>query len=169
MSGTKQRMNWGTFHLTPEDVKSFLAGDESANAIGRRKGGSSSLVTYHLRKLNNPEINAMLTANANRASDDFKNNRLAKVRRMLKRGCSSTEILDTCHISTATLTKVRKEMGLYDPRRANKKPKQVAVPGQPLSSLNTLIVDVMDTNIFKVLTRPWPVNIEYTEQMGEAE
>lgn len=165
----KPRAPYGSFFLTPEDIKAFRTEGLSARAIGAKRGASSSLVTYHLRKLNNPEINAMLTANANRASDDFKNNRLAKVRRMLKRGCSSTEILDTCHISTATLTKVRKEMGLYDPRRANKKPKQVAVPGQPLSALNTLIVDVMDTNIFKVLTRPWPVNIEYTEQMGEAE
>jgi hypothetical protein len=156
----KQRMDWGTFHLTPEDVKSFLAGDESANAIGRRKGGSSSLVTYHLRKLNDPKINEVLQLNANRASADFKNNRLAKVKRMLKRGCSSTEILDTCHIATATLTKVRKEMGLYDPRRSNKKPKQVAVPGQPLSALNTLIVDVIDTNVFRVLTKKWPIELE---------
>ena len=156
----KQRAAYGSFYLTSEDIASFRQKKESARAIAQRKGTSSSLVAYHLRKLNDPEINALLVINANQASGDFRSNRLKKVERMLKRGCSSTEILDTCHIATATLTKVRKEMGLYDPRRSNKKPKQVAVPGQPLSALNTLIVDVIDTNVFRVLTKKWPIELE---------
>ena len=161
----KPRAPYGSFFLTPEDVAAFRTEGLSARAIGAKRGASSSLVAYHLRKLNDPEIDAILKRNANRASDDYKENRAAKVKRMLKRGCSSTEILDTCHIATATLTKVRKEMGLYDPRRSNKKPKQVAVPGQPLSALNTLIVDVIDTNVFRVLTKKWPIELEQpTEQ-----
>ena len=162
----KPRMSWGSFHLTADDIKSFRSKNESARAIGKRKGGvSSSLIVYHLRKLNDPEIDAILKRNANRASDDYKENRAAKVDRMLKRGCSALDIITECHVSTATLTKARKRLGLYNANRTKEKPKQVAVPGQPLSALNTLIVDVIDTNVFRVLTKKWPIELEQpTEQ-----
>ena len=161
----KPRMSWGSFHLTADDIKSFRSKNESARAIGRRRGGvSSSLIVYHLRKLNDPEINELLVLNANRASEDFKSNRLEKVRKMILKGRPSHEIISECHVSSSTLTRVRRDMGLSDPRLVGKKPKTVAVPGQPLSALNTLIMDVMDTNIFKVLTRPWPVNLEYYDE-----
>ena len=161
----KPRATYGSFFLTPEDVAAFRTEGLSARAIGAKRGASSSLVAYHLRKLNDPEIDAILKRNANRASDDYKENRAAKVDRMLKRGCPSLEIINACHISTGTLTKVRKKLGLYDESRAKKKPKQVAVPGQPLSALNTLIVDVIDTNVFRVLTKKWPIELEQpTEQ-----
>lgn len=159
----KPRMSWGSFHLTADDIKSFRSKNESARAIGKRKGGvSSSLIVYHLRKLNDPEIDAILKRNANRASDDYKENRAAKVDRMLKRGCSALDIINACHVSTSTLTKARKRLGLYDESRAKKKPGRPAQskPG----SYHDLIADVVDTPVFTVLTKAWPVNLEYEEE-----
>ena len=159
----KQRAAYGSFFLTPEDIASFRQKKESARAIAQRKGTSSSLVAYHLRKLNDPEINALLVINANQSSDDFRSNRLKKVERMLKRGCPSLEIINACHISTGTLTKVRKKLGLYDESRAKKKPGRPAQnkPG----SYHDLIADVVDTPVFTVLTKKWPIELEQpTEQ-----
>ena len=158
----KQRAAYGAFYLTSEDIASFRQKKESARAIAQRKGTSSSLVAYHLRKLNDPEINALLVINANQSSDDFRSNRLKKVERMLKRGCPSLEIINACHISTGTMTKVRKKLGLYDESRAKKKPGRPAQskPG----SYHDLIADVVDTPVFTVLTKAWPVNLEYEEE-----
>ena len=159
----KPRATYGAFYLTSEDIASFRQKKESARAIAQRKGTSSSLVAYHLRKLNDPEINALLVINANQSSDDFRSNRLKKVERMLKRGCPSLEIINACHISTATLTKARKRLGLYDESRAKKKPGRPAQskPG----SYHDLIADVVDTNVFRVLTKKWPIELEQpTEQ-----
>ena len=158
----KQRAPYGAFYLTPEDVASFRSKKESARAIAQRKGTSSSLVAYHLRKLNDPEINALLVINANQSSDDFRSNRLKKVERMLKHGCPSLEIITTCHISTATLTKARKRLGLYDESRNKKKPGRPAQskPG----SYHDLIATVIDTPVFTVLTKAWPVNLEYYDE-----
>lgn len=158
----KQRAAYGSFYLTSEDIASFRQKKESARAIAQRKGTSSSLVAYHLRKLNDPEINALLVINANQASDDFRSNRLKKVERMLKRGCPSLEIITTCHISTGTLTKVRKKLGLYDVERTKKKTGRPAQnkPG----SYHDLIADVVDTPVFTVLTKAWPVNLEYYDE-----
>lgn len=162
----KPRMSWGSFHLTAEDIKSFRSKNESARAIGKRKGGvASSLVVYHLRKLNDPEIDALLVLNANRASDDFKSNRLEKVRKMILKGRPSHEIISECHVSSSTLTRVRRDMGLSDPRLAGKKPKTVTVPGQPISEIKSLLCDVIDTNVFRILTKKWPIELEQpTEQ-----
>ena len=160
----KPRMSWGSFHLTADDIKSFRSKNESARAIGKRKGGvSSSLIVYHLRKLNDPEINAILKRNANRASDDYKENRAAKVDRMLKRGCSALDIITECHISTATLTKARKRLGLYDANRTKKKPGRPEKDGKP-GLYHDLIADVVDTPVFTVLTKAWPVNLEYYDE-----
>lgn len=159
----KQRAAYGSFYLTPEDIASFRQKKESARAIAQRKGTSSSLVAYHLRKLNDPEINALLVINANQASDDFRSNRLKKVERMLKRGCPSLEIITTCHISTGTLTKVRKKLGLYDANRTKKKPGRPEKDGKP-GSYHDLIADVVDTPVFTVLTKAWPVNLEYYDE-----
>lgn len=160
----KPRLDWGSFHLTSEDIESFRSKNESARAIGRRRGGvSSSLIVYHLRKLNDPEIDAILKRNANRASDDYKENRAAKVDRMLKRGCSALDIITECHISTATLTKARKRLGLYDANRTKKKPGRPEKDGKP-GSYHDLIADVVDTPVFTVLTKAWPVNLEYYDE-----
>lgn len=158
----KQRAAYGAFYLPTEDVASFRQKKESARAIAQRKGTSSSLVAYHLRKLNDPEIDAILKRNASRASDDYKENRAAKVDQMLKRGCSTLEIITECHISTSTLTKARKRLGLYDESRAKKKPGRPAQskPG----SYHDLIAEVIDTPVFTVLTKAWPVNLEYEEE-----
>lgn len=157
----KQRMDWGTFHLTPEDVKSFLAGDESANAIGRRKGGSSSLVTYHLRKLNDPKINEMLQLNANRASADFKNNRKDKVIELIRAGRSTNSIVEEVGTSTSTVTKVRRELGLSGPARPKKiKPSSNSFTDFTLRNVvNSLVGDVRNSPHFVALTKKWPVNI----------
>ena len=154
----KPRAPYGSFYLTSEDIASFRQKKESARAIAQRKGTSSSLVAYHLRKLNDPEINALLVINANQASEDFRSNRLKKVERMLKRGCPSLEIINACHISTGTLTNVRKKLGLYDVKRARakKKPEQ-EIPGQ---GWRNLIAGVANTPTFQALTKPWPVNLE---------
>ena len=160
MDNKKPRAAYGSFYLTPEDIASFRSKKESARAIAQRKGTSSSLVAYHLRKLHDPEINALLVINANQASDDFRSNRLKKVERMLKRGCPSTEIINACHISTGTLTKVRKKLGMYDPERARSKKKpehETASPGW-----RQLIAGVASTPTFQALTKPWPVNLEQT-------
>lgn len=42
------------YTLTQADLDSFLSERESAGAIGRRHGVTPSLVTYRLRKLNDP-------------------------------------------------------------------------------------------------------------------
>ena len=159
----KPRMSWGSFHLTADDIKSFRSKNESARAIGKRKGGvSSSLIVYHLRKLNDPEIDAILKRNANRASDDYKENRAAKVDRMLKRGCSALDIITECHVSTATLTKARKRLGLYNANRTKEKPGR---PAQSKSgSYHDLIAAVIDTPVFTVLTKAWLVNLEYYDE-----
>ena len=159
----KPRMSWGSFHLTADDIKSFRSKNESARAIGKRKGGvSSSLIVYHLRKLNDPEIDAILKRNANRASDDYKENRAAKVDRMLKRGYSALDIITECHVSTATLTKARKRLGLYNANRTKEKPGR---PAQSKSgSYHDLIAAVIDTPVFTVLTKAWPVNLEYYDE-----
>lgn len=163
----KPRMEWGTFHLTAEDIQSFRSKNESARAIGKRKGGvASSLVVYHLRKLNDPEINELLVLNANRSADDFRSNRLEKVQRMIKAGKPSHEIISECHVSSSTLTKVRRDMGLADPRRISKPRKRKVVTGQPIPEIKSLLDDVLDTSIFTVLTKKWPVNLEYAQ--GEA-
>ena len=158
----KPRATYGSFFLTPEDVAAFRTEGLSARAIGAKRGASSSLVAYHLRKLNDPEIDAILKRNANRASDDYKENRAAKVDRMLKRGCSALDIINACHVSTSTLTKARKRLGLYDESRAKKKPGRPAQskPG----SYHDLIAEVIDTPVFTVLTKAWPVNLEYEEE-----
>ena len=159
----KQRAPYGAFYLTSEDIASFRQKKESARAIAQRKGTSSSLVAYHLRKLNDPEINALLVINANQSSDDFRSNRLKKVERMLKRGCPSLEIINACHISTGTLTKARKRLGLYDESRNKKKPGRPAQ--SQLGSYHDLIADVVDTPVFTVLTKKWPIELEQpTEQ-----
>ena len=159
----KQRAAYGAFYLTSEDIASFRQKKESARAIAQRKGTSSSLVAYHLRKLNDPEINTLLVINANQSSDDFRSNRLKKVERMLKRGCPSLEIINACHISTGTLTKVRKKLGLYDESRNKKKPGRPAQ--SQLGSYHDLIADVVDTPVFTVLTKKWPIELEQpTEQ-----
>lgn len=162
----KPRLDWGSFHLTREDIESFRSKNESARAIGRRRGGvSSSLIVYHLRKLNDPEINDLLVLNANRASDDFKSNRLEKVRKMILKGRPSHEIISECHVSSSTLTWVRRDMGLSDPRRISKPRKQKVVTGQPISEVKSLLDDVIDTNVFRVLTKKWPIELEQpTEQ-----
>ena len=156
----KPRAPYGSFFLTPDDIKAFRTEGLSARAIGAKRGASSSLVTYHLRKLNDPEIDAILKRNANRASDDYKENRAAKVDRMLKRGCSALDIITECHISTATLTKARKRLGLYDVElaRSKKKPEQ-EISGQ---GWRNLIAGVANTPTFQALTKPWPVNLEKT-------
>lgn len=159
----KPRAAYGSFYLTSEDVASFRQKKESARAIAQRKGTSSSLVAYHLRKLNDPEINKLLVLNANRNADDFKSNRLEKVERMLKRGCSALDIITECHISTATLTKARKRLGLYDANRTKKKPGRPEKDGKP-GSYHDLIADVVDTPVFTVLTKAWPVNLEYYDE-----
>ena len=158
----KPRATYGAFYLTSEDIASFRQKKEPARAIAQRKGTSSSLVAYHLRKLNDPEINALLVINANKSSDDFRSNRLKKVERMLKRGCPSLEIINACHISTSTLTKVRKKLGLYDESRTKEKPGR---PAQSKSgSYHDLIAAVIDTPVFTVLTKAWPVNLEYYDE-----
>lgn len=159
----KQRAAYGAFYLTSEDIASFRQKKESARAIAQRKGTSSSLVAYHLRKLNDPEIDAILKRNASRASDDYKENRAAKVDRMLKRGCSALDIITECHVSTSTLTKARKRLGLYDESRNKKKPGRPAQ--SQLGSYHDLIADVVDTPVFTVLTKKWPIELEQpTEQ-----
>lgn len=162
----KPRMSWGSFHLTADDIKSFRSKNESARAIGKRKGGvASSLVVYHLRKLNDPEINELLVLNANRSADDFKSNRLEKLQRMLRQGRPSHEIIEVCRVSSSTLTRVRRDMGLSDPRRINKPRKQKVVTGQPISEIKSLLDDVIDTNVFRILTKKWPIELEQpTEQ-----
>lgn len=154
MDNKKPRAAYGSFYLTSDDVASFRQKKESARAIAQRKGTSSSLVAYHLRKLNDPEINALLVINANQASDDFRSNRLKKVERMLKRGCPSLEIINACHISTGTLTKVRKKLGLYvEPAKKTK-------PKPRTGTVYDLLNDVINTPVFMLLTKPWPVNFE---------
>ena len=158
----KPRAPYGSFFLTPEDIKAFRVDGLSASAIGAKRGASSSLVAYHLRKLNDPEIDAILKRNASRASDDYKENRAAKVDRMLKRGCSALDIITECHVSTATLTKARKRLGLYNANRTKEKPGR---PAQSKSgSYHDLIAAVIDTPVFTVLTKAWPVNLEYYDE-----
>ena len=163
MDNKKPRATYGSFFLTPEDIKAFRVDGLSARAIGAKRGASSSLVAYHLRKLNDPEIDAILKRNASRASDDYKENRAAKVDRMLKRGCSALDIITECHVSTSTLTKARKRLGLYDESRNKKKPGRPAQ--SQLGSYHDLIADVVDTPVFTVLTKKWPIELEQpTEQ-----
>lgn len=163
----KQRRPRGSFQLTAEDIKSFRSKTESARAIGKRKGGvASSLVVYHLRKLNDPEIDALLVLNANSASNDFVSNRLANVERMLKSGRSVAEIVDVCHVSSSTVTRVRRKLGLYSQARSRAKEnaEQVEAP----AGWRGLIANVAGTPVFKLLTKPWPVELEYTEPTEQA-
>ncbi len=163
----KQRAAYGSFYLTSEDIASFRQKKESARAIAQRKGTSSSLVAYHLRKLNDPEIEALLVLNANSASNDFVSNRLANVERMLKRGRTVAEIVDVCHVSSSTVTRTRRRLGLSGPARSVAKA-SVEQTDKP-TGWRGLISNVVDTPVFKLLTKPWPVALENTEHTtGEA-
>lgn len=153
----KQRAAYGAFYLTSEDIASFRQKKESARAIAQRKGTSSSLVAYHLRKLNDEAVNAVLRRNALKPRSDFEQHKLAKVREMILAGHSVLEVITECRVSSSTVTRTQKELGLYvEPPKPKRK-----TPAQQ-GTVYGLLTDVMDTPVFKILTGRWPVTLERT-------
>ena len=149
------------YTLTQSDLDSFLAGRESASAIGRRHGATPSLVTYRLRKLNDPRVAAILARNSNKAKHDFANAKREKLDQMLLAGASVSEIVIALKVSTNTVTRARRRLGLYVEPKTPRKPKP-----ESTGTVYDLLHDVVETATFKLLTKPWPVNLERTT--GEA-
>lgn len=148
------------YTLTHADLESFLSEKESAGAIARRHGVTPSLVTYYLRKLGDPRVNTVLARNSNKAKSEFQNEKRAKLDQMILSGSSVSEIVVALRVSTNTVTRARKRLGLYvEP--APRKPKQ-----ESTGTVYDLLHDVVETTTFKLLTKPWPVILEQTT--GEA-
>lgn len=146
------------YTLTQADLESFLSEKESAGAIARRHGVTPSLVTYYLRKLEDPQVNAVLTRNSNKAKSEFQNNKRDRLDKMLLDGRPIAEIVVALRVSTNTVTRARKRLGLYvEP--APRKPKQ-----ESTGTVYDLLHDVAGTSVFKLLTKPWPVKLEYTTE-----
>ena len=161
----KSRRSWGEFKLEPADIESYCALKESAGDIGRRRGGfTSSNVLYHLRKVDTPEMKSALAYWANMASDDYKNHRKDKVIELIKAGRSTNSIVEEVGVSTSTVTKARRELGLSGPKREKKiKPVVDVCADFTLSNVvNSLVGDVKNMPHFVALTKKWPVNINLT-------
>ena len=150
------------YTLTQADLDSSLSERESAGAIGRRNGVTPSLVTYYLRKLGDPRVNTVLArnSNSNKAKHEFANEKRAKLDQMILSGASVSEIVVALRVPTSTVTRARKRLGLYV-APAPRKPKQ-----ESTGTVYDLLHDVVETATFKLLTKPWPVNLERTT--GEA-
>ena len=118
MSGQKEK-----FALTPEEVAEFKAQKVTACGIGKRRDPpvSSSLVTYHLRKLKDTQIEEILQWNAHKAANEFALKR-SKVERMLRDNVPMLDIINELDVSASTLTRLRRELGLTG------KPKRVISP-----------------------------------------
>ena len=76
------------------------------------------------------------------------------------------EIVDVCHVSSSTVTRVRRKLGLYSQARSRAKEnaEQVEAP----AGWRGLIANVAGTPVFKLLTKPWPVELEYIEPTEQA-
>ena len=160
----RSRKKWGEFKLEQADIDSYLALKESAGDIGRRRGGfTSSNVLYHLRKVDTPEMKAALAYWANMASDDYKNHRKGKVIELIRAGRSTNSIVEEVGVSTSTVTKVRRELGLSGPARPKKiKPSSNSFTDFTLRNVvNSLVGDVRNSPDFVTLTKKWPVDIGF--------
>ena len=158
----KSRRSWGEFKLEQADIESYIALKESAGDIGRRRGGfTSSNVLYHLRKIDTPEMKEALAYWANMASDDYKNHRKDKVIELIRAGRSTNSIVEEVGVSTSTVTKARRELGLSGPARPKKiKPSSNSFTDFTLRNVvNSLVGDVRNSPHFVALTKKWPVNI----------
>lgn len=160
----KSRRSWGEFKLEPADIESYCALKESAGQIGRRRGGFTSFnVLYHLRKVDTPEMKAALAYWANMASDDYKNHRKDKVIELIRAGRSTNSIVEEVGVSTLTVTRARREIGLSGPAR-EKKVKPVSnecVDFTLKNTVNSLVCDVKNLPHFVALTKKWPVDIGF--------
>ena len=158
----RSRKKWGEFKLEQADIDSYIALKESAGDIGRRRGGfTSSNVLYHLRKVDTPEMKAALAYWANMASDDYKNHRKGKVIELIRAGRSTNSIVEEVGVSTSTVTKARRDLGLSGPARPKKiKPSSNSFTDFTLRNVvNSLVGDVRNSPHFVALTKKWPVNI----------
>ena len=158
MTNPSERRSHGKFFLSTDDVASFLSGAESARAISMRKGVSGSLVAYHLKKRNDPAINAMLARNTTQSRCKMEAEKRAKIDAMVLAGRPVAEIMDVLRTSAESVIKSRKRLGLYAPPD---KPKKKATSTKP-GTVYDLLANVVDTAVFKVLTGKWPVDLEQT-------
>ena len=149
------------YTLTQADLDSFLAGRESASAIGRRHGVTPSLVTYRLRKLNDPRVKEVLARNSAKAKGEFNDARRDQLDQLILAGKSATEIVITLRVSTNTVTRARRRLGLYVEPKTPRKPKP-----ESTGTVYDLLQNVIGTPVFKLITKPWPVKLEQTT--GEA-
>lgn len=137
------------YTLTQADIDSFLAGRESASAIGRRHGVTPSLVTYRLRKLNDPRVKEVLARNSAKAKGEFNDARRDQLDQMILAGKSATEIVIALRVSTNTITRARKRLGLYVEPKTARKAKQ-----ESGCTVFDLLHDVVGTSVFKLITKP---------------
>ena len=145
------------YTLTQADLDSFLAGRESASAIGRRHGATPSLVTYRLRKLNDPRVKEVLARNSAKAKGEFNDARRDQLDQMILAGKSATEIVIALRVSTNTITRARKRLGLYVEPKTARKAKQ-----ESGGTVYDLLQNVIWTSVFNLITKPWPVKTEHT-------
>ena len=148
------------YTLTQADLDSFLSERESAGAIARRHGVTHALVTYRLRKLNDPRVAEILARNSNKAKHDFANAKREKLDQMLLSGASVSEIVIALKVSTNTVTRARRRLGLYVEPKTPRKPKP-----ESTGTVYDLLQGVIGTSVFNLITKPWPVKTEHT---GEA-
>ncbi len=146
-----ERMEWGTFKLTEFDIQSYANLVESSKQIGERRGVSTSVVSYHLRKLNDPKVNEALELNSNISRIKFSKEKQPQIEQMIRDGVRSCEIMDTMEISGQTLARIRNQMGI----EIKKKKKEVAKKPKPKKP--TVIESALSHPITQILTKSFIV------------
>jgi uncharacterized protein YerC len=102
----------GTFKLQQIDIDEFLAETATTQSIAYKYRISDSLVILRLHDLKNARIDAILKSRQNGWKKPNLENHAVAIE-MLKRGKSNRQISTRCHVSSTTLTELRKELGLY--------------------------------------------------------
>ena len=99
------------FELTAENIADFRAQQKTATRIARERDVDTALVVYHLRKLADPEIEKILKYNASKSHIEFEIKR-PRIEQMIRDGVPSLDIINEMKISVASLTRLRKTLGI---------------------------------------------------------
>lgn len=145
------RRKYGDFKLTEFDIESYAKLVESSKQIGERLGVSGSLVSYHLRKLNDPTVNAAIDINSNQSRIQLVRDKQPQIEQMIRDGVTSIEIIEVMKVSPRTLVKIRSYMKIDGKK---KEPKQ---PTKPKPKKNTVIESALSHSVTRVLTKSFIV------------
>lgn len=145
------RRKYGEFKLTEFDIESYAKLVESSKQIGERLGVSGSLVSYHLRKLNDPRVNKALEINSNQSRIQLVRDKQPQIEQMIRDGVTSIEIIEVMKVSPRTLVKIRSYM------KVDGKKKEPNQPPKPKPKKNTVIESALSHTATKLLTKSFIV------------